>query len=284
MELPPVKPRARWSRDTEIAFLLALRMTGRVRNAAERIGRSVAAAHQRRQRYPEFAAAWDSAIEEHQADWLDAMDTIRRDPAPQGRERFDGWTGVRRAGFLKVLGESGCVTEACRRVGISTAAAYRLRERDARFAAAWDAALAASAEAVEHVAWRRAVEGWEEPIVAGGAVIGTRRRYSDALLALLALLVRRADALAGPGKGPGGRALSHDELVERTHAAARAAGGAFHPPGTEEKTNAALMRKLERLRLTSLSNSAERDAREWERWQRCWAAAGPLGTPARAVH
>lgn len=52
------KPFARWSVDTEQAFLLALRFTGRVRDAAAAIGRSQSVAYRRRRRCPDFAARW----------------------------------------------------------------------------------------------------------------------------------------------------------------------------------------------------------------------------------
>ncbi|MHA6724117.1 hypothetical protein [Sphingomonas sp. RS2018] len=41
--LPP-KPYTRWTSDTETAFLMALKLTGRVRDAAAAIGRSLATA------------------------------------------------------------------------------------------------------------------------------------------------------------------------------------------------------------------------------------------------
>jgi hypothetical protein len=47
----PAKPYGRLSGDAGRAFLLALRLTGRVRLAAEEIGRSIAAAYARRKRF-----------------------------------------------------------------------------------------------------------------------------------------------------------------------------------------------------------------------------------------
>lgn len=60
--------------------------------------------------------------------------------------RRDGWTPARRLGFLSMLAESGNVSVATGRCGLSRQAAYRLRRRDAEFARQWDEAL------VEHVA------------------------------------------------------------------------------------------------------------------------------------
>lgn len=64
------KPFARWSADTDQAFLLALRMTGRVRDAAAAIGRSVSCAYKRRRRDPDFAARWDAAVADQHAAWI----------------------------------------------------------------------------------------------------------------------------------------------------------------------------------------------------------------------
>jgi hypothetical protein len=57
--------------------------------------------------------------------------------------RHDGWSVDRQARFLGNLAETGSVSAACVRVGMSRNSAYKLRDkRDAEsFAAAWDAAL-----------------------------------------------------------------------------------------------------------------------------------------------
>ncbi|MEL7690247.1 hypothetical protein [Citromicrobium bathyomarinum] len=59
------------------------------------------------------------------------------------RARRDGWSGARQCAFLVQLYLTGSVAAAARRVGMSRASAYRLRERaDAQsFAHAWDRVL-----------------------------------------------------------------------------------------------------------------------------------------------
>lgn len=106
-------------------------------------------------------------------------------PKTPARARHDGWTGERRRAFLDTLAKVGNVRDACRQIGLSNQAAYRLRARDPGFAADWDAALKRAGVSLEAVAYARAVEGVEEPIFHGGVQVGTRRKTSDALLRLL---------------------------------------------------------------------------------------------------
>lgn len=63
------------------------------------------------------------------------------------------------------------------------------RERDPEFAAQWEEALQAAEASIEHEIYRRAQEGWEEPIYGGRhkeKIVGTVTKYSDRLLELRA--------------------------------------------------------------------------------------------------
>lgn len=63
------------------------------------------------------------------------------------------------------------------------------RERDPEFAAQWNEAMEAAEASIEHEIYRRAQEGWDEPIYGGRhkeKIVGTVRRYSDRLLELRA--------------------------------------------------------------------------------------------------
>ncbi len=55
--------------------------------------------------------------------------------------RRDGWTACRRRQFLEDLMAGVNVRQAAARAGLSREGAYRLRRRDAQFAAQWDEAL-----------------------------------------------------------------------------------------------------------------------------------------------
>lgn len=102
--------------------------------------------------------------------------------------------GAWRPTFLLALSELAVVQQACDAASINRRTAYRARKGDPGFAAAWDEAMEAGVDAAEAEAWRRAVDGVEEPVVHAGRVVKVRdaqshklvpltvRRYSDVLL------------------------------------------------------------------------------------------------------
>lgn len=106
------------------------------------------------------------------------------------RQRLDGWTPQRVAQFLETLGETGCVRDAARVVGLSKASAYRLRAKSPAFAARWAAAMAAAQDSLVAIAYKRAVEGKETIIIRKGEEVERRISPSDAMLSLL---VKRGD-------------------------------------------------------------------------------------------
>lgn len=63
----------------------------------------------------------------------------------------------KRALFLKALGDLPNVARACRKAGIDRTTAYRWRDEDADFAAAWSAAIDAGIERLEEAAHERAL-------------------------------------------------------------------------------------------------------------------------------
>jgi hypothetical protein len=285
------KPFARWSADTERAFLLALKLTGQATKAAKEIGRGLAAAYGRRKRDPDFARAWDEAVAAGQAEWA-ALSATRQgaldDAAGGGRlarghDRIDGWDKRRRGIFLRVLARTKDVREACRAAGMSSTSAYALRGRSPPFARAWEKMLAADAPSVLDAALERAINGWVEPIVVGGKIVGERRRYSDSLLR--ALLLRDAAREKAAGKAGVAEARlprSKKALEERAREVAKAAGGYFsYKYASEEETNAALMKKLDAIERKRMRDAAEAQEREWARWRACWGTLG--GTTRRLL-
>lgn len=283
----PKKPWCKWSADTERAFLAALKLTGQVSKAAAEIGRSRSSCQSRRRTHAEFAKRWDETLAEQQADWIAATakrlgpaDDSEEDGAGGGRltpwrDKAGGWDSRKRGLFLRTLKRTKRVDDACAAAGMSNSAAYYLRGQSPRFAAAWEKALRGDAPpSVLEAALERAVTGWTEPIVAGGKVIGERRRYSDSLLR--ALVQREADAeksgAPAPEVKPG---RSRKARVARARAAAEAAGGYFAEgfPAPEE-TDAVLMAKLAAIERRRADGAAEAQARDWARWRECWGALG----------
>ena len=99
--------------------------------------------------------------------------------------RHDGFSAERKLLFLAALRQGAGVLDACAMVGVSNRTAYNHRKRDPVFARDWGLAARMHRAPLELAAFRRGVEGIEEPVYRYGKQIGTRRRYSDALLKLL---------------------------------------------------------------------------------------------------
>lgn len=92
------------------------------------------------------------------------------------------WTPERREKFLARLAETGNVRLACELAGISRMHVYRTRRAEADFAEAWDHALEDFADRLEEAAAKRAVEGYQRPMVSGGKLVCHETVYSDRLL------------------------------------------------------------------------------------------------------
>lgn len=277
----PRKSWCKWSADTERAFLVALRLTGQVSKAAAEIGRSKSSCQSRRRTHADFAQAWDEVLAAQQAEWIAAsrarlgpgLDS-EEDGAGGGRltpwrDKAGGWDKRKRGLFLRNLARCKNVGQACRAAGMSASAAYYLRGQSSRFAAAWENALREELPSVLDAALERAVNGWIEPIVAGGKVVGERRRYSDSLLRALIAREAQAEKAARPREAPLPRSKKAREA--RAREAAEAAGGYFSEHfASEEETDAALIKQLDALARRKRSEAAERDAAEWARWRGTW--------------
>ena len=92
----------------------------------------------------------------------------------------------RQRALLAAFGECVNVRLACKAAGVGRSSHYRWLEQDPAYREAFERAKECAADLMESEAWRRAVEGVDEPVgwykgEAGGVV----RRYSDALLIFL---------------------------------------------------------------------------------------------------
>ncbi len=110
-------------------------------------------------------------------------------PAP----RRNSITPDRQRAFIAALAASGVVTQAARSIGASLEALYKLRHRLGAegFAAAWEAALDRGIARLEDCALERAILGEERPVVRGGEVVTTWRRYDTPLMLFLLRQRRR---------------------------------------------------------------------------------------------
>lgn len=87
-----------------------------------------------------------------------------------------------KAKFLERLAETANVTRSARAAKVERVTVYRHRRKDPEFLKAWDEALELGNDALEDEAIRRGKDGWLEPLVSAGKVVGTVRKYSDGLL------------------------------------------------------------------------------------------------------
>lgn len=73
-----------------------------------------------------------------------------------------------RAVFLAALAEVPVVSRAAEAAGVTYRHVYKTREVDQEFAQAWEDAIEASLDKAEQEAFRRAVVGFEEPVIHKG--------------------------------------------------------------------------------------------------------------------
>ena len=106
------------------------------------------------------------------------------------------WTAAAKTSFLNALARCGNVGHSASYVSMSRESAYRLRRRDADFAAAWDGALVIAVQIAEDALQDKALHGWEEEVYFHGEEVGRRTRFDGRLLlALLGRLDKRADGV-----------------------------------------------------------------------------------------
>lgn len=116
-------------------------------------------------------------------------------------------TPKRLKAFVVALTECGSVTDAAKAAGLSRQNAYRIRERNPKFAKAWDSAIEKAMDKLEAEGYRRAFEGTEEPVFYKGMECGAVRKYSDTLLMFLlngrrGSVFKHRQEVSGPNGGP----------------------------------------------------------------------------------
>jgi hypothetical protein len=84
--------------------------------------------------------------------------------------------------FLKAFAETGMVAAACKQAKVSRSYVYEARQADPRFAQMWEDIEEATTDEMEREAYRRGVEGVDEPVFQGKELVGHVRKFSDTLL------------------------------------------------------------------------------------------------------
>ncbi len=130
-----------------------------------------------------------------------------------GRRTFSRATTAAKTRFLCAVAATGSIVAGAVAAGRSKGTVYHWRDTDPLFAERWDDALTIALAALETEAYRRAVQGTEEPVMSGGKVVATVRRYSDRLLALL-LRAHAPERYADPkpNLAPGARTADKPKL------------------------------------------------------------------------
>lgn len=87
--------------------------------------------------------------------------------------------------FLEAFAQCGNITESARLVGLERSSHYKWLANDPDYPAKFKDAFEQACDKLEHEAWRRGVEGWDEPVFQGGQEVGVIRRYDSGLLKAL---------------------------------------------------------------------------------------------------
>ena len=101
---------------------------------------------------------------------------------PQLRKKAKrDWSKAKAAKFLRVLGETCNVSEACRRSRVPMTVAYRRRKMDAAFRADWTETIGTAYQQLELVLLERAFNGTEKLVTRRDGSIERMREYSNQL-------------------------------------------------------------------------------------------------------
>lgn len=87
--------------------------------------------------------------------------------------------------FDAIVEAGGNITKACDIGGYARRSVYEWRAADKEFNERCLEAVNRGADVLESEAVRRALDGWDEPIVYKGEITGTVRKFSDVLLIFL---------------------------------------------------------------------------------------------------
>jgi hypothetical protein len=118
--------------------------------------------------------------DEHAVFKSDLPPDLQFDPVPRRAARSNGFTPERQRAFVQALAAGGSVRLACKAIGCSSHAMYKLRNAAGAesFSAAWDNAVRRGARRVLDVMIDNAVNGTPEYLYQNGQLIAERRRFN----------------------------------------------------------------------------------------------------------
>lgn len=90
------------------------------------------------------------------------------------------------ANFLGRFAEDGNVTEACKAAGVSRTIVYQWKDKNKAFRELFEEAEKQVNDSIRAEIFRRAITGWEEPMVSAGKLVCNVKKFSDTLLLALA--------------------------------------------------------------------------------------------------
>lgn len=84
-----------------------------------------------------------------------------------------------KAKFIEFLREDPTVSLACEYIDMSRESVYNWREKDQKFAKAWDDALERAKDVARSSIYKRGILGWEEPMVSMGQIVCEEKLLLD---------------------------------------------------------------------------------------------------------
>jgi hypothetical protein len=113
---------------------------------------------------------------------------------------------ARQRAFLAAYAKLFNISRAAELAGVGRRCHYDWLRDDPEYAERFEDARQAFIDELEEEAYRRAVEGWDEPVFYEGVKVGAKRKYSDNLLmfrlkAELPQKYRDRHEITGPGGG-----------------------------------------------------------------------------------
>jgi len=135
------------------------------------------------------------------------------------------WSAERRARFLETLALTSNVSASERAAEMPPSSAYKERNRDPEFHAAWEQALHEGYDRLELQLLQRAIKGQRKPVRDKGKIVGYNTEFSEKL-ALTLLGVHRQNVRGGARQAQESAAAFHRRIAAKLAAARRTADDA----------------------------------------------------------